>query len=254
MPPAYNPPARLAEGIATLDLVSTNAPYRVIGQATGISTTRVREHLVAMGWPRRPHGGEASGPATTGPGEKNAARRGAHLVFVDESGFLLIPTVRRTWAPRGQTPYLRHRYRHDRLSVCSGLAVSPQRRRVALYLRCRPRALTGLDMRAFLRHLLRHLRGPVDLLWDRGPIHRRREVQAFLRRHPRLQIHYFPAYAPELNPAEYVWAQADQALANGAPDDLSELRHRLGTTVRRLRRSRDLLWSCIYASDLPWVR
>src|SRR2546430_9568064 len=47
----------------------------------------------------------------------------------------------------------------------------------------------------------------------------------------------FPAYAPELNPAEYVWAQADQALANGAPDDLGELRHRLDSTVRRLRRS-----------------
>jgi hypothetical protein len=30
----------------------------VIGQAVGISTARVREHLVAMGW-RRPHGGEA---------------------------------------------------------------------------------------------------------------------------------------------------------------------------------------------------
>jgi transposase len=93
-------------------------------------------------------------------------------------------------------------------------------------------------MRAFLLHLLRHLRGPVDLLWDRGPIHRRREVQAFLRRHPRLQVHYFPAYAPELNPAEYVWAQADQALANGAPDDLSELCHRLGEPPRVFQRLR----------------
>jgi hypothetical protein len=39
----------------------------------------------------------------------------------------VLPNVRRTWAPRGQTPCLRHRYRHDRLSVCSGLAVSPRR-------------------------------------------------------------------------------------------------------------------------------
>ena len=90
-------------------------------------------------------------------------------MFVDESGFLLIPNVRRTWAPRGETPSLRHRYRHDRLSVCSGVAVSPRRRQVALYLYCRARNLTGLDIETFLRHLLRHLRGPVDLLWDRGP-------------------------------------------------------------------------------------
>jgi transposase len=149
---------------------------------------------------------------------------------------------------------LLHRYRHDRLSVCSGLAVSPKRRRLALYLRCRPRNLSGLDIRAFLQHLLRHLRGPVDLLWDRGPIHRRREVRAFLLAHPRLHAHYFPAYAPELNPAEYVWARTDRALANGAPDDLAELRQRLDSSVRRFRRSQPLLWSCIYASDLPWTR
>ena len=149
---------------------------------------------------------------------------------------------------------MRHRYRHDRLSVCSGLAVSPKRRRVALYLRCRPRNLTGLDIRAFLRHLLRHLRGPIDLLWDRGSIHRRREVGAFRAEHPRLHLHFFPAYAPELNPAEYVWTQADVALANGVPDGLAELRTTLESATRRIRRSQRLLWSCIYASALPWVR
>lgn len=132
--------------------------------------------------------------------------------------------------------------------------MSPKRRRLALYLRCRPRNFSGLDIRAFLQHLLRHLHGPVDLLWDRGSIHRRREVRAFLAKHPRLRVHYFPAYAPELNPAEYVWARTDRALANSAPDDLAELRRNLDTSVRRLRRSQRLLWACIYASDLPWTR
>jgi len=171
---------------------------------------------------------------------------------VDESGFLLIPTVRRTWAPIGRTPVLYHRCRRDRLSVISALAVSPRNRRVALYLHCRSRNLTGLDIRAFLHHLLRHLRGPVVLLWDRGPIHRRREVTAFLARHPRLHVHAFPAYAPELNPAEFVWTQADAALANGGPEDLAALYQDLRRATRRLRGSQKLLWSCIYASDLPW--
>ena len=94
----------------------------------------------------------------------------------------------------------------------------------------------------------------MDLLWDRGSIHRRREVRDFLAAHPRLHVHYFPAYAPELNPAEYVWNRTDRALANSAPEDLAELRHHLDASVRRLRRSQDLLWSCIYASDLPWAR
>jgi transposase len=108
-----------------------------------------------------------------------------------------------------------------------------------------------LDFRVFLQHLLRHLRGPVHLLWDRGPIHRRREVRASLANHPRLHVHYFLAYAPELNPAEYVWAQADHALANGAPDNLVDLRQGLDSAIRRLRHSQRLLWSCIYASKLP---
>ena len=75
-----------------------------------------------------------------------------------------------------------------------------------------------------------------------------------LAAHPRLHVHYFPADAPELNPAEYVWAHADHDLANGTPDDLYELRDRLTDAIRRLRRSPDLLWSCIHASELPWTR
>lgn len=66
-------------------------------------------------------------------GKKNAARLGAHIVFVDESGFLLIPTVLKTWAPRGQTPVHRHRYRRERVSVISGISVSPKRQRLGLY-------------------------------------------------------------------------------------------------------------------------
>src|SRR5262249_46654623 len=61
-------------------------------------------------------------------GPESLARRGAHLAFLDESGFLLIPNVRKTWAPVGHTPQLRHSYRHDRVSVISALTVAPQRR------------------------------------------------------------------------------------------------------------------------------
>jgi len=175
-------------------------------------------------------------------------------VFLDESGFLLIPTVTRTWAPRGQTPFFYHLYKQDRISAFSALAVSPQRQHIALYLRFRQRNLNGLDVRAFLKHLLHHVRGPIVLLWDRGTIHRRREVKAFLRAHPRLRVEAFPGYAPELNPAEYVWTQSDHALANSAPVNLPMLHGMLRTSFRRIRRSQRLLWSCIFASDLPWTR
>ena len=67
-------------------------------------------------------------------------------------------------------------------------------------------------------------------------------------------MEYFPAYAPELNPAEYVWNQTDRALSNSAPEGLKDLKKMLRNSKRKLRGSQKLLWSRIYASDLPWTR
>jgi transposase len=125
---------------------------------------------------------------------------------------------------------------------------------LALYLQFHTQNLTGLEVKAFLQSLLRHLRGPIIVLWDRGTIHKRQEVAEYLYQHPRVHMEYFPAYAPELNPAEYIWNQADRALCNTAPENLAELQALLSNAVCRLRRSQHLLWSCIYASDLPWTR
>ena len=176
-------------------------------------------------------------------------------MFLDESGFSLTPTVRRTWAPKGHTPSLYHWYKRDKLSAIGALTVSPRQQHLGLYLRlATDRAFTGLDVRAFLRALLQHLRGAVVLLWDRGTIHTRREVTAYLGKHPRVHPYDFPPYAPELNPAEHIWNQADAALANGAPPHLGQLRGRLRRATHRLRSSPRLLWACIKASDLPWDR
>jgi hypothetical protein len=139
-------------------------------------------------------------------------------VFLDESGFLLIPNVRKTWAPVGQTPRVRHSYTRDKLSAISALSVAPQRTRLGLDMHVHAANITGAEVVVFLRHLRRHLRGPVDLLWDGGTIHRRADVKAFLSRHPRLHVHRFPAYAPELNPEEFVRTKLKNDLAHSCPN------------------------------------
>lgn len=137
----------------------------------------------------------------------------------------------------------------------SALVVSPRRRRLRLFLRLRRHNLTGWDTRLFLAALLRHVRGRIVLVWDRGTIHSRdHRVREFLRRHPRLSVESFPSYAPELNPAEFVWAKTDAWLANAAPWDLDHLDEMLRTAARHVRHSQSLLWSCIHGSDLPWRR
>ncbi|MGO9454421.1 MAG: transposase [Candidatus Binataceae bacterium] len=111
--------------------------------------------------------------------------------------------------------------------------------------------LTQFEGAAFLRLLLRQLRGAIIQLWDGGPIHRGPAVAQVLARHPRLMVERFPAYAPELNPDEQVWNHCQTQLANGCPLCIDQLLDDLSRLVRRARRSSQLLRSFVLESDLP---
>jgi transposase len=183
--------------------------------------------------------------------KKNAKRLGAYLVFVDETGFLLIPPVRKTWSPRGQTPLVFHHQLRDRISVIGGLSVSPKRRHIGLFYRLHSKNIQQAEACDFLRHLLRHLRGHVIVLWDNGRPHKGEPVRELCRRHSRLHLEAFPPYAPDLNPSEGVWSQAKETVANGRPDDLGQLWEHLLLTFEDLTSSQPTLRACIHQSDLP---
>lgn len=185
------------------------------------------------------------------PYKKNATRLGAHLVFVDESGFLLIPNVRKTWAPRGQTPVCRYRYRHDKISAISGISVSPDRKRLGLYCLIYSANIRQAEVCEFLRHLLKHLRGHVIVLWDNGSVHKGQPIRDLCREFARLHLEAFPAYVPELNPDEGIWGHLKRSLSNGRPEDLGELLTHLTEEVQRVSASQRILRGCIHLSDLP---
>jgi transposase len=96
-------------------------------------------------------------------------------------------------------------YHHNRLSALAALTVSPTRQHPGLYQRFQPRHSQALDVAEFLRALLRHLRGHITLLWDRGSMHRGPAIEAVQHAHPRLHMEEFPAYAPERNPVAQIW-------------------------------------------------
>jgi transposase len=164
---------------------------------------------------------------------------------------LLVPSVRRTWAPCGQTPRVVQRYQRDKISAISAVTVSPTHRRLGFYCHLHVENITQVEVAGFLRLLLRHLRGPIILLWDGGAIHGGAAVQQLLARHPRLQVARFPAYAPELNPDELAWAFLKDALANGCPLNSEALLDDLTHLIRRLRRSQRRLRGFVLGSDLP---
>src|SRR3974377_1786816 len=97
---------------------------------------------------------------------------GAHIVFADESGFLLIPLVARTWAPQGPPPIHRHRQgRRDKISVISGISVSPRRPHLGLYYLLFFDNIGQEEVCRFLRELLLPLRGPLLVLLDNSSTH-----------------------------------------------------------------------------------
>ena len=173
------------------------------------------------------------------------------MLFIDESGFLLIPSVRKTWSPVGQTPILRHGYRHERIAAISGIAVSPRRFHCSLYCQLYEDNIQGEEVALFLRHLLRQIRGQLIVLLDNGTIHRADPVQELLERTRRLHLVPFPAYAPELNPDEGVWNHLKRGLANGRPDSQAELMDVLSEHICRLAATPQLLRGCIQHSELP---
>ncbi len=137
------------------------------------------------------------------PRIKKTERRGAHLLFLDETGFMLTPVARRTFAPKGRTPIPKCWARHGRVSVISAISVSPKRQRLGLSFRRLP-ANTGAkaeDTVSFPRQVHRCLPGPLTEVGDRSRIHDpSKVVRAWLSKHPEVVTERFPGYAPELNP------------------------------------------------------
>jgi transposase len=186
---------------------------------------------------------------------RDAQQRNAHLVFLDESGFVLTPSVRRTWAPRGQTPILDAWDRRDRISAISSISVSPQRRRLNLHFQLLPdnTNVHADDIVAYLRHLKAQVQGPLTVLWDGSRIHDRSLlVRAFLAQHPEIRTERLPAYAPDLNPDELVWAWTKYGrLGNLAADHCDWLRDYLWTEMEYVKKHPELLASFIEGAGLP---
>jgi transposase len=139
--------------------------------------------------------------------KKNARARNAWIVFQDESGFSLLPSVRSTWAPKGQTPVLTHHFNWKRLSMSAALCFRPNGSDASLVFGMQAGSYNDESIMEFLTELHRHLDGDkVTLIWDGLSSHRSLAMRAFLTKQRKwLMVEPLPAYAPDLNPVEQVW-------------------------------------------------
>jgi transposase len=187
-------------------------------------------------------------------GKKRRRELNAVVALEDESGFSLVSPLKRTWAPRGETPTIRTSIsHHDRLNIIGALLVLPNGEQFKLSMRSYWHSLTGKEVIVFLKQLLRCTSGYIILVWDNHSIHKRKIVQEFLATQERLIVYWFPTAAPELNPAEYVWTQVSEYTAGTAPHNRAELHANVKAGIARTRRSQRRLHSCLPATHLEWI-
>lgn len=158
-------------------------------------------------------------------------------MFIDETGLSQKPHRVRTWGRRGQTPVLEFDFNWKKLSVIGGLTM------MNFYFQLHPGAIKSPQVVGFLKHLRRHVRGKLLVVWDGAAIHRSRLVRAYLDGlGDRIYAARLPAYAPELNPAEYVWGHFKQhRLPNFCAKDVAQLGAFGRQQLRQVRRRPQLI-------------
>ena len=173
--------------------------------------------------------------------------------FLDESGFSERPSIRRTWAPRGQTPIIRDAFSWKRLAAIGTLVTTPAGRRIKFFLGLRNGTVRAENVIAYLKGLKRSLRGRrLVLIWDSLPAHKSRKVgQYLLTQKNWLQIELLPSYAPELNPVEYAWSYISGTdMANFCADHLGQVRRQVRRARCRIQKKAGIARSFLKHSGL----
>lgn len=176
-----------------------------------------------------------------------ARRKQAVLLFLDETGVHEDHAVGSTWGARGQTPVVRVSGRRRRANVISAISARGQ-----LWFRCYSGTLTAPGYAALLQELLTDLRGRVVLVHDRHPAHTAACTRRFLRSlRGRLWAFELPAYAPDLNPDEHVWAYLKGSYRRDPVGEDEDFQERLQATMEFIAGDDALLRSFF---DHPAVR
>jgi len=150
---------------------------------------------------------------------------GGVVLVEDESRIEFEAQQERIWAPRGVYPKLEitgektgHCF-YGATNVFTGVHIIHE-----------AEWMTSGETVRFLQKVKKHYQKRLQkkvkvlLIWDGAPIHRG-EVKGFLKdNYEWLEIMYFPAYSPELNPEEWMWNEAKDAVCkNHEENDFAEL-------------------------------
>lgn len=130
-----------------------------------------------------------------------AKRRGAKIFFLDEAGVRSDQVLGRTWGLRGRTPEVPTSGKRQSVN-----AISAVNARGEFWFEIYTERLNATRFIELLAHFMRRRKAPVLLILDGHPAHTAKSVARYVQSlKGRLELHFLPGYAPELNPDEFVW-------------------------------------------------
>lgn len=138
-----------------------------------------------------------------------------------------MPAVRSTWAPKGQTPVLRHRFGWSKLSMVAALAYRSDGTEAALVFDLQNEAYDTDTLIEFLEEFHEYFAGEkIILIWDRLSAHHSNDMLQWVTdQRDWLVVEELPPYGHDLNPCELLWGNVKGVeLANLCPKDLDEAR------------------------------
>jgi len=169
---------------------------------------------------------------------------GAYICFEDEAGQSLRPPRARTRARRGCTPVVRVSGKGSGRVSVAGLVCLRPGARSRLYYRMRihrgrkgeRRSMSEADYAGLITAAHQQLHAPVILIWDNLNTHVSTVMRVFTDGHRDwLTVVQLPAYAPDLNPAEGVWANMKNGLGNLAASNVDQLTAIVRNRLKRIQ-------------------
>ncbi len=163
--------------------------------------------------------------------------------------------MRSTWAPRGRTPVLGHRFNWQRVSIAAALCFGSDGGGCRLAFHVQPGSYNTERLIGVLQELRVFLGGQkATVLWDGLPAHRSKAMTAWIAgQRDWLVVERLPGYAPELNPTEALWSNLKGRggeLAYLAGDTLEEVIGAARQGIERVRRTPHLPYSFLRHSGL----
>jgi len=182
--------------------------------------------------------------------QERAKRLGARIFFLDEAGFQSDPPLGRTYGLKGKTPVVTTSGQRQSINVISAVNA-----RGEFWATTYTGKLDAESFVAFLGNFMKQQQGIVYLVVDGHPAHKANKVKAYIKQMKgRLELHFLPPYAPDLNPDEFVWSYMKNIGVSKKPLKKNEsMRERVEEDLRTIKRDKSLVRSFFMAESVAYA-